>query len=89
MESGGEGGRQVEEGGLSGLIGPRGPEGLRLQWSPKLKPGCGRSLSRLWRRTFGWPRGGSGKLTRQTDQEGNAGLSSGCFQQGRRTTDLD
>lgn len=28
-----------------------GPEGLQLRWSPKQKPGCWRSLERLWRRT--------------------------------------
>ncbi len=35
------------------------PERLRFWWSPKEK--LGRSSGRLWRRTFGWPQGSSGK----------------------------
>ncbi len=37
-------------------------------------------FGRLWRGTFVWPQGSSGK-----PQEGKAGLGSGCVQQVRRT----
>ncbi len=37
------------------------PGGLQLRWSWKQIPGFGGSSGRLWRRTFGWPQGSSGK----------------------------
>jgi len=58
VDTSGEGSRQAEEGGLSGLVGPgvsagtRRPEGLQLQRSPKQKPRCGRG-DRISRRSRG------------------------------------
>jgi len=61
------------------------PEGLRLQQLLMQKPGCGRSTGRLWRRTFGWPQGSSGKPFRDSGtvfSKGKQGLTQAVLSRG-------
>lgn len=94
MDTGGEGGCQVEEGGLSGMVG----QGV-LRWVPTGQEGYSRGSCGCKNPGAGGLRTdyGEGLLVdlrkvlanHQTAQKSKAGFRSGHVRQGRRTLDLD
>lgn len=73
MDTGAERGHQAEEGDLlKQQRGNQWPEGLLLEQLLRQKPRCERSPGRLWRLTFTWPQGSSGKLVDDSEGESRA-----------------